>query len=722
MSGGNEKKMLGQKGIFLTFMAFLLVSTVLALSISLSQAEIRQERNLVEETVFREVNSVFNSLRQQILVAKEGPASKLYGRFTPFKSFEAGDKWFEIEQTLPVDDYFPENTYDTFNLFAIFVEEAYGKGIRVNAHEPLGDTRWGGPEDFPEVEYIVLPQCMKFSVLRDTTAGDRDDMVAFKKGTQAGNGCEADFNPNDVEEYNIVVHLPNALSQVTCADWFHNGVDDCKTDVGTGHYATITFVCEDASCISGKGFNSQGKKQVIVNLDPVEPGSAQVPVTGTDTVKVEYNPGIDDIMAVKISSSGVLPDPAPWFTARVTFKEDIREINLLPGSFGFSVKRTGFDQCTATSQAACDEPEVVPGPLGSQTNPLPIRNCTKLQEIGDNEEGSLSKHYMLLPELPATTIDCSGIDFTPIGTVGAPFTGGLYGNSNTIENLTIDNSSSDNTGLFGYVDTISSIKDITLSSADVTGTINVGILIGWLESGTVSDVTISSGVVYGEFATGGLIGYLNSGNVIRSNVDNDVYGGDSTGGLVGYKNGGVISLCNNIGDGRIAWGSSAVGGLVGQNYGTITSSSSNSDVEGDWDVGGLVGQNYGPISSSHSSDAEVYGNTENVGGLVGANDNTLTDVWSTADVYDSSGSGSKFGGLVGYNTGHIRSGSASGFVQEPGSYGGGLVGYHVYDEGFSEIDEFSSWTDNGAVEHCIGYVEGDGTWRDECFDFIEPGP
>ena len=124
-------------------------------------------------------------------------------------------------------------------------------------------------------------------------------------------------------------------------------------------------------------------------------------------------------------------------------------------------------------------------------------------------------------------IDLSGIkDWTPIGTESNPFCGefiGWYQNNSTwttsyytISGLTVDGA--DNAGLFGVVDggTIQyvSITDTTktienaektVSAGTVTGSGNVGSIVGWLRSGTVKKC-ISTAAVSGGKNVGGLVG------------------------------------------------------------------------------------------------------------------------------------------------------------------------------------------------------------------------
>ena len=176
-----------EKGIFITFMAFLLVSTILALSISVNQAIVGQEQNLADETAFDSVNNRFDNIRQQIIVVKEGDASKIYGRLMPFETFEVGENWFEIEQDLGNSSEYLENTYDALNLFKIFAEEKASTGIDVEINEVLQNKEWNSEnEDYPAIAYIVMPQCYKISIEGE------NGIVQFGEGTVA-DGCEAGF-------------------------------------------------------------------------------------------------------------------------------------------------------------------------------------------------------------------------------------------------------------------------------------------------------------------------------------------------------------------------------------------------------------------------------------------------------------------------------------------------------------------------------------------------
>jgi hypothetical protein len=192
--------------------------------------------------------------------------------------------------------------------------------------------------------------------------------------------------------------------------------------------------------------------------------------------------------------------------------------------------------------------------------------------------------------------------------------------------------------------------------------------------------------IYGEGENGnsyyiGLFGYIDSGSSIKNLGLENFYvsGGGSinfswyVGGLVGYSRYGIVSNCYSTGS---VGGFNAVGGLVGDNYeGSISNCYSTGSVSGLGDyVGGLVGGNYeGSISSCYSTG--TTNGSYKVGGLLGGGyHNSIVNCYSTGSVV---GLGNYVGGLVGYNNeGDISNCYSTGSVGGTGDYVGGLVGYN----------------------------------------------
>ena len=143
----------------------------------------------------------------------------------------------------------------------------------------------------------------------------------------------------------------------------------------------------------------------------------------------------------------------------------------------------------------------------------------------------------------------------------------------------------------------------------------------------------------------------------------------SVNGVGLFGNTGPGSSISNVGlTGVTITGKNYVGGLVGVNNASVTNSYSTGSVNGSLYVGGLVGYNLDSIFNSYST-GSVEG-SNNVGGLVGVTDGVISASYSTGSVDGSI----SVGGLVGYgNGGSITNSYATGNV-DGGSNNGGLIG------------------------------------------------
>ena len=199
-------------------------------------------------------------------------------------------------------------------------------------------------------------------------------------------------------------------------------------------------------------------------------------------------------------------------------------------------------------------------------------------------------------------IDLGGMYWSPIGNAENPFKGIFNGNGHVISNLNVLAESY--AGLFGYASK-AKISDLTLASPTVTGTSNVGALLGYAaDSSQVYNITVTDPTITGVSAVGGIAG----GYFPAAPVD-----GSTVSGLI-----------------RIS-GHYKVGGVVGAGYGTVTDTTVNGtvgsfikatyleeDIEGD-SVGGIIG--YTGEGHYDFHDLTVKGvtisGTRKVGGIMG---------------------------------------------------------------------------------------------------------
>ena len=212
-------------------------------------------------------------------------------------------------------------------------------------------------------------------------------------------------------------------------------------------------------------------------------------------------------------------------------------------------------------------------------------------------------------------------------------------------------------GLFGQVEKTYLIEGCTAEDVTVSGTINIGGLVG---------------VGYGNFTDCTSSGSISSINT-TSNTD------IALGGLVGYFENGTISHCNSSVNAIQDTNGRDIGGLVGKMLaGTIEKSFATGDMSGiQRNVGGLVGLITNTSGVSTISDCYCTGSVKAnsyAGGFLGLFEKgsaTITNCYATGDV---AGSSFGVGGLIGVigGAGFIMSKSAAWNTSVvPTSYGSG---------------------------------------------------
>lgn len=302
-------------------------------------------------------------------------------------------------------------------------------------------------------------------------------------------------------------------------------------------------------------------------------------------------------------------------------------------------------------------------------------------------------------------IDMEGQVFTTAiiaAGISAAFTGTSDGNGHKITNFTINGGSNSLLGLFGYISSGGSVKNLGLENFAVSGYEHVGGLVGWIFGGNINNC-YSTGVVNGTYEVGGLIGLNYYSWITNCYSTGTVTGGDESeelGGLVGENYYGIISNC----------------------YSTGTVAGGN----GSWNLGGLVGDNEGYISNCYSTGTVTGGddNSSEHGGLVGINWGIISNCFSTGAVSGGYLSGA-LGGLVGWNTGGgsisncFSTGTVTGGVNSV--YLGGLVGYN-YQGSIGNCFSTGIVT-NGSNSYHLGGLAGDNNdIISSCYFLITSGP
>lgn len=199
---------------------------------------------------------------------------------------------------------------------------------------------------------------------------------------------------------------------------------------------------------------------------------------------------------------------------------------------------------------------------GTQGAPYQISSAGELANLAKMVSGGETYESTYF-ELTAD-IDLGGKEWTPIGTKDSQFAGKLFGNGNTISNLTVGGG--DNRGLFSY--SSGEIKDVYLEKIDITTTMNAGGVCAF-NSGTIEGCGVLSGTIICSNPNGGQLGGIckeNSGTISRCFSNASVKGATSAGIVYINRGIGVVQDCYNTGT---LEGSSSASGINTNNYGKI---------------------------------------------------------------------------------------------------------------------------------------------------------
>jgi hypothetical protein len=303
------------------------------------------------------------------------------------------------------------------------------------------------------------------------------------------------------------------------------------------------------------------------------------------------------------------------------------------------------------------------GGTGEPNDPYLIYTAGQMNEIGLHEE-DWNKQFKLMAD-----IDLGGFTGTSFNIIGyyirdndyKPFTGVFDGNGHTISNFTYSPTSTNSTGVFGYVsDENAEIKNLGLIDPYVYSYIgrHVGSLVGLLQEGAVTGCWVEGGSIEGDLYVGGLVGassiwgLITKGTITNCYSTASVSGNLHVGGLVGLNYGSTITNCSSSG---IVSGERYIGGLVGQDYkGTITTCYSTAPVTGEYYLGGLLGYNSGGTITNCYAISSVEGGNY-VGGLVGQNGTSTSGEGVVTNCYSAGSVSGDYcvGGLVGYKPGYV---------------------------------------------------------------------
>ncbi len=346
---------------------------------------------------------------------------------------------------------------------------------------------------------------------------------------------------------------------------------------------------------------------------------------------------------------------------------------------------------------------------GTEEHPVPISSVEELylfwENVNQYGEASLCAKLMNDIVLNEGTFDADGnysdgtaVEWTPIGTYEAPYTGTFDGAGHTIRGL-YTNSSDDYQGLFAK------LKNATVKDLTVTGYIEGYDYVGAIAGEAIGTTSISSCrsecTIKGDDNIGGIVGESYDSVVIRDCYNaGEIRGDEDIGGIVGDANDNtIIENCHNLGA-ITNEDDDDTGGIAGVIYDNVIvrNCSNTGTVSGDDDIGGIVGDiNGSGVVENCYNTGEVSGD-DDIGGIAGETPEAggIQDCYNLGKVTGNRHTG----GVAGHHRGEMESCYNMGTVSATGgeSEYGAIAGY-VYG------DDYDDEHHGGKVKNCY-YLNG----------------
>lgn len=346
----------------------------------------------------------------------------------------------------------------------------------------------------------------------------------------------------------------------------------------------------------------------------------------------------------------------------------------------------------------------------------------QLKAIQNAGSKALEYNYALMGDINASDVE----DYVAIGTGNKDasgneigFTGTFDGRGNRIIGLKVENANG-NAGIFDTIGTNGVVKDVNIYSGTFTGSKNAGAVAG-VNNGRIEGIVTFGNTVTSNGNAGGIVGVNNSGGTVDDVESTGSVIADSStavaGGLVGTNNGGIA---NSFSDSAVTVGtnvtggtSAGLGGVVGVNTekGNVQYVDSlgvtNGGATGSSNIGGIIGTNNGNMYSGYNE--SIVSGANNVGGIIGTNaegkkvENVVNATGVTGATKGNDIS-ENVGGLVGYNEGSVTNGRNNGTITGV-KYVGGMVGSNEAGATLKNLVNDSSAAITG--EQYVGGIAGD---------------
>lgn len=264
--------------------------------------------------------------------------------------------------------------------------------------------------------------------------------------------------------------------------------------------------------------------------------------------------------------------------------------------------------------------------------------------VNENNGSYNDKYYKLTADLDLSGYGAafnSAKGWIPIGnSTATPFKGNFDGDGHVIKGLYIKTTSVANhyplSGLFGEI-AGGSVDNLGVINVNITGGSNMGVITGSLTNSGVITRCYVEGTITGTGNVGGVVGNLASGTVTRCYATGTIIGGataNNIGGIAGLVAGNMSNCYTSC---AVTTGNN-LGGVAGNVSGSVSYCYATGAITGTNNVGGVVGINSGNVTNCAALSVSVSGtNAASTGRVAGSSSGSLAKNYAFFDLADRNG-------------------------------------------------------------------------------------
>lgn len=318
---------------------------------------------------------------------------------------------------------------------------------------------------------------------------------------------------------------------------------------------------------------------------------------------------------------------------------------------------------------------------GTESNPYIISSADDLKKLSDNVYDQDSTYCDRFFKLVAD-VNLSG-EWRPIGSYDRAahqhaFMGVFDGDGHTVSGVMVSGEYLSYGGLFGVISG-ATVKNLVVSNANIKVLDYAGAVVGAAtKQSVIENVIVRSSEVQAERSAAGVVGLLTDKSVVKScRSEANVSGSVNVGGIVGWaERSSEISCCENFGS--VEASKNNAGGVVGRasNDAVITASANSGSVSKAQNVGGVVGYSDNAEFNQVVNTGNVTSGSGYAGGVVGYARRSKVSNAVTASAITSAANAGCTGGVAGYAADRTKFNNAlSNSNVHGGKFTGNVVGY-----------------------------------------------